>query len=166
MVAQVTRNLVEMPPCARRGLEAIRARMGLVMLDAILCAQIARKTSPRGRQLAYRHGSQPDYVFGGRRIAPLKRPQLRGQGAGDLSFETPAHFQRDRNMQRAVPARPRSRVGPGTLPHSCLGTLNWLFPFHPRGLGGDPGHTPGPDRRCAWVGAGPVARSNIAPLAG
>jgi putative transposase len=83
-------------------LETLSAQAGLLVMDALLSAEIAQKLGQRGKQGAYRHGHQAGYVIYDGRKVPVKRPRVRTKEGEEVPLENYQKFQKDGDRQKAV----------------------------------------------------------------
>jgi putative transposase len=95
-------KLLQAQEWASESLESISVQTGLLVIDALLSAEISHKLGKRGQQEAYRHGHQPGYVVYAGRKVPVKRPRVRSKQGEELPLENYQKFQKDGDRQKAV----------------------------------------------------------------
>jgi len=94
--------LEELAAGLREDIERFAAQVGLIIIQAVMAAEVDRTVGPWGRQKCHRHGHQAGYViFSGRKV-PLQRPRLRHEQNGEVDLASYRAFQRDGKLQRAV----------------------------------------------------------------
>jgi putative transposase len=102
--------IVDMILNTRTELDSLIARVGLQVIRGVLDQEISTLCGTRGRQKAYRHGSQSGYViFAGRKVR-IDKPRVRQKGGAELSLATYNAFQQEGPLQKSIGRNLRRQV--------------------------------------------------------